>query len=87
MLWCRHHGGIWRSTDNAASSHEITTASVSVFGFAVAVHPRDPDPAWFAPAEADQRRVPVGAAMAQAHVRRRQELLDLARRVAAAPCP
>ena len=41
MLWCRHHGGILRSTDNAARSHEITTASVSVFGFAVAVHPRD----------------------------------------------
>ena len=29
----------------------------------MAVHPRDPDTAWFAPAEADQRRVPVGAAM------------------------
>jgi hypothetical protein len=63
VLWCQHHGGIWRSTDNAASWHEITTAPVSSFGFAVAVHPRDPDTAWFVPAEADQRRVPVGAAM------------------------
>jgi photosystem II stability/assembly factor-like uncharacterized protein len=63
VLWCQHHGGIWRSTDNAASWHEITTAPVSNFGFAVAVHPRDPDTAWFAPAEADQKRVPVGAAM------------------------
>jgi hypothetical protein len=62
-LWCQHHGGIWRSTDNAASWHEITTAPLSSFGFAVAVHPRDPDTAWFAPAEADQKRVPVGAAM------------------------
>jgi hypothetical protein len=63
VLWCQHHGGIWRSTDNAASWHEITSAPVSNFGFAVAVHPRHPDTAWFAPAEADQRRVPVGAAM------------------------
>jgi hypothetical protein len=63
VLWCQHHGGIWRSADNAASWHEITTAPVSSFGFAVAVHPRDPDTAWFAPAEADQKRVPVGAAM------------------------
>lgn len=63
VLWCQHHGGIWRSIDNAASWHEITTAPVSAFGFAVAVHPRDGDTAWFAPAEADQRRVPVGAAL------------------------
>jgi hypothetical protein len=63
VLWCQHHGGIWRTTDNAASWHEITSAPVSNFGFAVAVHPRDPNTAWFAPAEADQRRVPVGAAL------------------------
>jgi hypothetical protein len=63
VLWCQHHGGIWRSTDNAASWQEITTAPVSNFGFAVAVHPRDADTAWFAPAQADQCRVPVGAAM------------------------
>jgi photosystem II stability/assembly factor-like uncharacterized protein len=63
VLWCQHHGGIWRSTDNAASWHEIEGAPVSNFGFAVAVHPREPDTAWFVPAEADQRRVPVHAAM------------------------
>ena len=37
---------------------------VSSFGFAVAVHPREPGTVWFAPAEADQRRVPVEGAMA-----------------------
>lgn len=63
VLWCQHHGGIWRSTDAAASWHEITTAPVSNFGFAVAVHPTDPDTAWFVPAQADQCRVPVRAAM------------------------
>jgi hypothetical protein len=37
---------------------------VSNFGFAVAVHPRDGNTAWFVPAEADQRRIPVDTAMA-----------------------
>jgi hypothetical protein len=63
VLWCQHHNGIWRSTDNALSWVEITAAPVSNFGFAVAVHPDDADTAWFAPAQADQCRVPVDAAM------------------------
>jgi hypothetical protein len=63
VLWCQHHGGIWRSGDNAASWHEVTNAPVSNFGFAVAVHPTDPDTAWFAPAQADQCRVPVDGAL------------------------
>jgi hypothetical protein len=62
VLWCQHHNGIWRSVDNAASWQELK-APVSSFGFAVAAHPQDPLTAWFVPAEADQRRVPVGAAM------------------------
>ena len=37
---------------------------VSSFGFAVAAHPADPQIAWFVPAEAEQRRIPVGAALA-----------------------
>lgn len=63
-LWCQHHGGMWRSIDNAAQWTEVTTAPLSNFGFAVAVHPRDPDTAWFVPGVADQQRVPVGAALA-----------------------
>jgi hypothetical protein len=62
VLWCQHHNGIWRSTDNARHWHEIT-APLSSFGFAVAVHPEDADTAWFVPAVADQQRVPVGAAL------------------------
>ncbi|MEO6463492.1 MAG: hypothetical protein ABIP29_10505, partial [Candidatus Eisenbacteria bacterium] len=61
VLWCQHHNGIWRSTDNAASWQEVRDVPLSHFGFAVAVHPDDPDRAWFAPAEADQRRVPLDA--------------------------
>ena len=63
VLWCQHHNGIFRSTDNAASWHAITSAPLSSFGFAVAVHPDDPGTAWFAPAVVDQTRVPVNAAM------------------------
>ena len=47
--------------DGDAAWEEITTAPVSAFGFAVAVHPQDPDRAWFVPAVKDQCRVPVDA--------------------------
>lgn len=62
VLWCQHHCGIWRSTDNGAVWQPLT-APVSSFGFTVAVHPRDPDTAWFVPAIADQTRVPVDGAL------------------------
>jgi hypothetical protein len=62
VLWCQHHCGIWRSSDNAASWHELK-AEPSSFGFAVAAHPHDPGTAWFAPAVKDQARVPVGLAL------------------------
>jgi hypothetical protein len=62
VLWCQHHCGIWRSTDNAGSWHEVK-APLASFGFAVAVHPHDPDTAWFVPAAKDEKRVPVDAAL------------------------
>lgn len=58
-LWVQHHNGIFRSTDGAASWQEISNVPVSGFGFAVAVHPREPDTAWFVPAAKDERRIPV----------------------------
>jgi hypothetical protein len=64
QLWCQHHNGIWRSTDNGLLWQRITTAPVSDFGFAVAVHPQHGGTAWFMPAKADQCRVPVDGAMA-----------------------
>lgn len=64
VLWCQHHNGMWRSENGGQRWTEITGVPVSNFGFAVAAHPRDGNTAWYAPAEADQRRVPVGAAMA-----------------------
>ena len=41
----------------------------SVFGFAVAVHPRDPERAWLVPAVKDERRVPVDAKLVVAATR------------------
>lgn len=58
VYWCQHHNGIFRSTDNLNSWHEIT-APISSFGFAVAVHPKNPDIAWFVPAKKDEDRYPV----------------------------
>lgn len=69
VLWCQHHNGMWRSENGGQRWTEITAVPVSNFGFAVAAHPRDGNTAWFAPAEADQRRVPVGAALAVTRTR------------------
>jgi hypothetical protein len=63
VLWTQHHCGIFRTVDNARHWTEITEAGPSTFGFAVAVHPADPDTAWFVPAQADEMRIPVGGEM------------------------
>ncbi len=63
-LWCQHHNGIWQSRDGGQHWQEVRAVAPSTFGFAVAVHPHDGDTAWFAPAEADQRRIPVDTALA-----------------------
>ncbi len=60
VWWSQHHNGIFRSTDDLASWHEIRQAGPSTFGFAVVVDPYDADTAWFIPGESDQRRIPVG---------------------------
>ncbi|KAA3633550.1 MAG: exo-alpha-sialidase [Proteobacteria bacterium] len=60
-MWMQHHNGIFRSDDAGATWREIDNAQPSSFGFAVAVHPADPDTAWFVPAVKDEQRVPVDA--------------------------
>jgi hypothetical protein len=56
VLWVQHHNGIFKSSDAAASWSEITDVKPSTFGFAVAVHPHDPDTAWFVPGVKDEKR-------------------------------
>jgi hypothetical protein len=71
VLWCQHHNGIWRTVDGARCWKQIgrDRQPVSDFGFAVAAHPQDPETAWFAPAVADQKRIPVDAALAVTRTR------------------
>lgn len=57
--WAQHHNGIFRSTDDLKTWHEIKDARPSTFGFAVAVHPFNPDTAWFVPGLSDEKRIPV----------------------------
>ncbi|HEX4997596.1 MAG TPA: exo-alpha-sialidase [Terriglobia bacterium] len=59
MFWLQHHNGIFKSVDDAASWTEIKDVKPSVFGFAVAVHPKDPSIAWFAPSTKDEKRCPT----------------------------
>ena len=69
VMWVQHHNGVFRSTDGAASWHEIETTTLSRFGFAVAVDPNDADTAWFVPAIKDEKRVPVDAKLAVTRTR------------------
>ena len=57
-MWVQHHNGIFVSSDEGRNFTEITEVKPSVFGFAVVVHPRDPDTAWFVPEIKDEKRVP-----------------------------
>jgi photosystem II stability/assembly factor-like uncharacterized protein len=62
-LWIQHHNGIFASRDGGRQCEEITTAQPSSFGFAAAVHPQDPDTAWFVPGVKDEARYPVDGAL------------------------
>ena len=68
VAWTQHHNGVWRSDDGGDHWTRITRGDGD-FGFAVAVHPRDPDTAWFVPATADAMRYPPDAAMRVARTR------------------
>jgi hypothetical protein len=58
-MWVQHHNGIFISSDEGRTFREITGVEPSTFGFAVVVHPRDPDTAWFVPEIKDEKRIPA----------------------------
>jgi photosystem II stability/assembly factor-like uncharacterized protein len=58
-LWVQHHNGIFRTRNGGQKWEVIPDAKPSVFGFGVAVHPKDGNAAWFVPAIKDERRIPV----------------------------
>jgi hypothetical protein len=68
-MWVQHHNGVFRSTDAARSWQEVTTIRPAKFGFAVVVHPRDPDTAWFVPGVKDECRIPVEGRLVVARTR------------------
>lgn len=69
VFWVQHHNGVFRSTDGARNWQDVPAAAPSKFGFAVGVHPQDPDTAWFVPAIKDERRVPVDGALVVSRTR------------------
>jgi hypothetical protein len=78
-LWAQHHNGVFRSTDGGRKWEFVPNAAPSVFGFGVAVHPRDPKTAWFAPAVKDERRVPVDAKLVVSRTRDGGETFEVLR--------
>jgi len=62
-VWAQHHCGIFRSRDGGKIFDRFENGNPSTFGFAVAVHPKDPRTAWFVPGENDDRRVPNDGAL------------------------
>lgn len=57
-MWVQHHNGIFVSSDEGKTFAEIDGVEPSAFGFAVVVHPADPDTAWFVPEIKDEKRIP-----------------------------
>jgi photosystem II stability/assembly factor-like uncharacterized protein len=68
-FWAQHHNAVFRSTQGGGQWQDIPNVPPSVFGFAVAVHPRSPETAWFVPAVKDERRIPVDARLVVARTR------------------
>jgi photosystem II stability/assembly factor-like uncharacterized protein len=57
--WVQHHCGIFKCTNDLENWQAVDPVAPSGFGFAVAVHPHDPQTAWFVPAVKDELRIPV----------------------------
>jgi hypothetical protein len=68
-MWIQHHNGVFRSVDAGRNWSHVENVPPSGFGFGVAVHPRDPDTAWFVPAVKDEKRVPVDGRVVVARTR------------------
>ncbi|MGO9755170.1 MAG: WD40/YVTN/BNR-like repeat-containing protein [Roseiarcus sp.] len=78
-LWVQHHNGIFRSDDASQSWLEVTDVPPSSFGFAVAVHPSDPDTAWFVPGVKDEQRIPVDGKLVVTRTRDAGKSFDVLR--------
>jgi photosystem II stability/assembly factor-like uncharacterized protein len=52
-MFLQNHWGLYRSDDSGESWTDIADGVPSDFGFAMAIHPEDPDCAWIVPLESD----------------------------------
>jgi photosystem II stability/assembly factor-like uncharacterized protein len=55
-MFLQNHWGLYRSDNRGASWTDVANGVPSDFGFAMAIHPEDPDCAWIVPLEADMFR-------------------------------
>jgi photosystem II stability/assembly factor-like uncharacterized protein len=55
-LFLQNHWGLYRSVDNGDSWQDVADGVPSDFGFAMAVHPHDPDSVFVLPVESDEFR-------------------------------
>jgi photosystem II stability/assembly factor-like uncharacterized protein len=55
-MFLQNHWGLYRSDDRGENWTDIANGVPSDFGFAMAVHPSDPDSAWIVPLESDEFR-------------------------------
>jgi photosystem II stability/assembly factor-like uncharacterized protein len=78
-LWCQHHNGVFKTVDEGRNWTDIPEVNPSVFGFAVAVHPQNPDTAWFVPAVKDEKRIPVDGKVVVARTRDGGKTFDILR--------
>jgi hypothetical protein len=69
VLWAQHHNGVFRTRNGADSWTALENVPPATFGFAVAVHPKEPDTAWFVPAVKDECRIPVDGRVVVARTR------------------
>ncbi len=76
-FWAQHHNGVFRTSDGAASWHEVKDVPPSTFGFAVAVHPEQPDTAWLVPGVSDEHRIPVDGRLVVTRTRDGGETFDV----------
>jgi hypothetical protein len=78
VLWVQHHNGVFRSADGGESWQSIT-GRPSSFGFAAAIHPRDPKTSWLVPLVKDEKRVPVDGKVVVARTRDGGESFEVLR--------
>jgi len=55
-MYLQNHWGLYRTDDRGETWTDVANGVPSDFGFAMAIHPQDPDCAWIVPLESDEFR-------------------------------